>query len=223
MPSFQAPARWITVCSLLQILIPARSAVAQPIIPGRRVILVHGINDSARAMSTLQRRLESRGYQAFALSLKPNNASVTFDVMARQLDAFVSANIPAGEKFDLVAFSMGGLVSRFYVQNMEGYRHVRRFVTISTPNHGTIWAWLSGRPGVKQMRPDSDMLRQLNSDVGTLASLGYTSIYTPFDLSIVPASSSRMAVAHNVVIICPLHPLMVILPGPIHAVERALE
>jgi len=228
-------ARWITLCGLLQILFagsadghsPASAAQSRPPEPlpggGRRVVLVHGINDSAKSMRWMKRLFEARGWQVYAISLKPNDASIPFEVMARQLDAFVTATVPAGEKFDLVAFSMGGLVSRYYIQKMGGYGRVRRFVTLSTPNHGTLWAWLSGRAGVKEMRPGSEMLRDLNGEPGRLAALDYTSIYTPLDLSIVPAVSSRMPGARNVVVWVPLHPLMVRLPGPIRAAERALE
>jgi triacylglycerol lipase len=67
------------------------------------------------------------------------------------------------------------------------------------------------------------MLRELNGKAGQLLPLDYTSIYTPLDLTILPASSSRMPVARNVVAWCPLHPLMVWMPGPLRAVERALE
>jgi triacylglycerol lipase len=224
--SFSRPsALWITLCGLLQCFF-STSVPASPVqaaAHARRALLVHGIYDSERCMRTMKRLLEARGWQVRSISLKPNNASVPFDVMARQLDDFASASFPAGEKFDLVGFSMGGLVSRYYIQKMGGYRRVRRFVTVSAPNHGTVWAWLSGRSGVKQMRPGSPMLRDLNGDLGTLAALDYTSIYTPFDLSIVPAGSSRMPVGRNVVVWIPLHPLMVLMPGPLRAVERALE
>jgi len=223
---FTPPVCWITLCGLLQFLLPAprsSAAPAHPGFPARRVLLVHGINDSAKSMLWMQRLLESRGWQASAISLHPSNASVPFDVMARQLDTYVAATFPPGEKFDLVAFSMGGLVARYYIQNLGGAHRVRRFVTISTPNHGTLWAWLSGRAGVKQMRPGSPMLRQLNSDLSALVPLDYTSIYTPFDLSILPAASSRISIARNIVAWCPLHPLMVMMPSPLHAVLRALE
>jgi triacylglycerol lipase len=214
---------WIAVAGLLQLFFAgsARAIPAQAI-NGRRVLLVHGIHDSERCMRAMKRFLESQGWEVRSISIKPNNASVTFDEMARQLDVFAAANFPNGEKFDLVGFSMGGLVSRYYIQKMDGYRRVRRFVTVSTPNHGTAWAWLSGRSGVKQMRPDSEMLRELNGDVSRLAPLDYTSIYTPLDLTIVPASSSRMPGARNIVTWVPLHPLMVLMPAPLRAVERAL-
>lgn len=234
---------WITLCGLLQLIFsgaaqayarpaPGRSAgvdSAQPP-PGsfpschvKRVLLVHGIYNSGRYMGNMKRLLKSRGWEVYAVSLKPNDGSIGFDAMAGQLDAFVKANIPAGEKFDLVGFSMGGLVSRYYIQKMGGYKRVRRFVTLSTPNHGTLWAWLSGRTGVREMRPGSQMLRELNADVSKLAPLDYTSVYTPLDLTILPPSSSRMAVAHNVVSWVPLHALMVWMPGPLRVVEQALE
>jgi len=171
----------------------------------------------------MKRRLEARGWQVYGISLKPNDGSITFDAMGRQLKAFVTDHFRPGETFDIVAFSMGGLVSRYYIQKLGGAERVRRFVTISTPNHGTIWAWLSGRAGVKQMRPGSAMLRELNANTNALQQMNYTSIYTPLDLTIVPAASSRMAVGRNVIAWVPLHPLMVMMPGPLRAVERALE
>jgi len=230
---FRPGAVWMTLCGLLQLLFAgsaqahtAGPAGAQPLDGergGRRVLLVHGIYNSGKRMRTMRRLLEAHGWQVYAISLRPNDASISFEVMARQLDAFVTANVPSGEKFDLVGFSMGGLVCRYYIQKMGGYRRVRHFVTLSTPNHGTLWAWLSGREGVKEMRPGSPMLDDLNGDVSKLVPLDYTSIYTPLDLTIVPPSSSRMQVARNVVSWVPLHALMIYMPGPIHAVEQALE
>jgi triacylglycerol lipase len=225
----------ITLCGLVQLFfelfftgpLQGRAEAVSPTVPlarePRQVILVHGIYNSGERMWIIKRYLEERGWKVYRISLKPADASVPFDVMAAQLDAFVHANIPAGEKFDLVGFSMGGLVCRYYIQKMGGYLRVRRFVTLSTPNHGTFWARLGGFSGVRQMRPDSAMLRDLNGDVSKLVPLDYTSIYTPFDLSIIPATSSRMPMFRNVVLWVPLHPLMIMMPGPLRAVEQALE
>lgn len=226
----RARAIWVTLWGFAQLHVcgglhaaPIAMDSGRPANGGRWVVLVHGINDSARSMRWMQRALEADGRNVRAVSLKPNDASVPFEELARQLDGFVASNIPAGEKYDLVAFSMGGLVARYYIQKMGGGARVGRLVTISTPNHGTEWAWLSGRAGIKEMRPGSAMLRELNGNTAELARLSYTSIYTPLDLSIVPASSSRMMCARNVVAWAPAHALMVRLPGPIRAVERALD
>lgn len=190
---------------------------------GRWVVLVHGIHDSARSMRWVGRRLEQRGWTVRAVSLRPNDGSVTFEAMAGQLSRFVEAEVPAGEKCDVVGFSMGGLVARCYLQELGGGARVRRLVTLSTPNHGTAWAWLSGRAGVRQMRLGSNWLERLNADPRALERYDYTSIYTPLDLTIIPANSSRMPCAHNVIVWAPVHFLMVRLPTPLKAIEHALE
>ena len=223
---------WIALCGLIQLIFGGPAQGRMTVTPpsagaqaagGRYVLLVHGIYNSAIAMEPMKRFLESHGWQVYTISIRPNNASVSFETMAEQLRSFVDANIPAGRKFDLVGFSMGGLVCRYYVQKLGGDERVRRFVTLSTPNHGTIWANLGSLAGVKEMRPRSEMLRELNGDTSKLTELGYTSIYTPFDLSIVPARSSYMPGARNIIVWVPMHPLMVLMPAPLHAVRQALQ
>jgi triacylglycerol lipase len=223
-------ATWITAWGLVQFLFggnhDARPAPVRAIPPpadAKWAVLVHGIYNSSQSMELIKQDLKLRGWRVCAISLKPSDASITFEAMARQLDAFIKANVPAGKKFDLVAFSMGGLVCRYYIQKMGGYERVRRFVTLSTPNHGTLWACLSGRAGVKEMRPNSAMLRDLNGDASKLRGLNYTSIYTPLDLSIIPATSSRMPAAHNVMLWVPMHPFMVLFPAPLREVQQALD
>jgi triacylglycerol lipase len=226
----------IAVCSFFEMLVcgaarcstpasvdSARSADGQSGRPARVALLVHGIYNSAKCMAMLERRLRADGWQVYTVSILPNDASIGFEAMGAQLKAFIDSEMPAGDKFDLVGFSMGGLVCRYYLQKMGGASRVGRFVTISTPNHGTIWACLSGRAGVKEMRPNSAMIRELNANAGELEAHDYTSVYTPFDLTVVPATSSRMGVGRNVVCWAPLHPLMLCMPGPINAVRAALE
>src|SRR5271155_2403993 len=119
-------ASWITLCGMLQLFFSSSiraQSTPPPAQPGgspmaRRVLLVHGIYNSERAMRRMKQYLEARGWQACAISLRPSDASVSFDAMARQLEAFADSAFPNGEKFDLVAFSMGGLVSRYYIQKL---------------------------------------------------------------------------------------------------------
>jgi triacylglycerol lipase len=174
-------------------------------------------------MIWVKQTLEHRGWQVQSISLRPSDGSISFAVMAGQVYEFVAAHYGSDDKFDLVGFSMGGLVCRYYLQKLGGTSRVRRFVTISTPNNGSLWAWFGGGDGVREMRPGSEMLRELNRDAGGLAALNYTSIYTPLDLAIVPSFSSRLSVARNVIAWVPLHPLMLMLPKPLRMVAEALD
>jgi triacylglycerol lipase len=77
-------------------------------------------------------------------------------------------------------------------------KHVRKFVTLCAPHHGTITASLRNRPGAKQMRRRSAFLLDLNADAASLRQVGFTGLWTPTDLIILPARSSEVAHAQNV-------------------------
>lgn len=187
------------------------------------VVLVHGITDTFAIFQRMSGFLRRQGWSVFGLDLVPSNGDRGLDVLAEQLAEFAEANIPAGKQFDLVGFSMGGLVSRYYVQRLGGMDRVDRFVTISSPHNGTLAAYLSQRPGCVQMRPNSDFLMDLNRDIEQLARLNFTSIWTPNDLIILPATSSILPIGRNVQLRVPLHAWMVSDTKAIAAVTEALE
>jgi triacylglycerol lipase len=157
----------------------------------------------------MSRFLSDLGWTVYSLDLIPANGDAELNVLAEQLSKFIDQNVPAGQPFDLVGFSMGGLVSRYYVQRMGGINRVQRFITLSSPHNGTIAAYGSTRPGCLQMRPNSDFLNDLNRDLPMLEQLNFTSIWTSLDLIILPAKSSELSVGTNIQISVPLHPWMV--------------
>jgi len=187
------------------------------------VVLVHGIKDDARKMEPMAGQLRREGRVAFTITLKPCWGEVGIDELAGQLARFIDENIPITQKFDLIGFSMGGLVSRFYLQRMDGLCRVDHFITLATPHRGTLMAWLAWNKGGSQMRPNSVFLRDLNQDIATLGGVKFTSIWTPLDLMIIPAGSSRVAVGSEIKIWMPAHPLMVLHPKCIRAVAAELQ
>ena len=187
------------------------------------VILVHGIWKTHATFRRMSRHLTERGFDVHGLDLTPNDGRAGIDLLAGQVAAYVEATFPAGSPVDLLGFSMGGLVTRYYVQRLGGIERVRRFITISAPHHGTRWARLRDLPGYLHMRPDSALLRDLNSDVGMLARLDFTSIWTPLDLMISPPVSSRLPVGDEVLVTAPLHALMLEDPRSFKAVAAALS
>lgn len=186
------------------------------------VLLIHGMKDTSRKMRRLARHLRECGRETHALDLLPSWGEIALDVLAQRIADYVEKTFPPGERIDLVGFSMGGLVSRYYVQRLGGLERVRRFITISTPHRGSLLAWLIPTPGCRQMRPGSDFLRDLDRDAERLAEVGFTSIWTPFDLIILPAHSSIVPCAKNQRLWCVAHPLMVYQPCALRAVEAAL-
>jgi triacylglycerol esterase/lipase EstA (alpha/beta hydrolase family) len=156
------------------------------------VLLVHGIWDTGEKLADIARALERAGCpRTECISLTPNDGSAPLMELARQV---ASAAEALGDRIDLVGFSMGALISRAYLQRLGGKERVRRFVSIAGPHHGTLWARFA-RPelrGVRDMRSDSALLRDLASDGDPYGRVEVHTLWTPFDGMIVPPRSSRI-------------------------------
>lgn len=192
------------------------------------VLLVHGFQDDAKKMQAMARALRRNGWTVLTPTLSPSGCQVGNEVLAQQLSDFIEANVPHDSRCDLVGFSMGGIICRYYLQRLGGIARVNRFVAISVPEHGTWWAsfcppeslrW----PGAAQLRADSVFLRDLNADIQVLNQVRFTTMWTPLDLMILPSASSRMSVGSETKVWAPFHPLMVWLPSCHRAVAAALS
>jgi triacylglycerol lipase len=191
--------------------------------PRNPVLLVHGIWDTGRIFQVLSNYLRRLGWLVYDLDLEPNNGDAKLEMLAQQVAGFVDRTFDLTTPIDLVGFSMGGIVSRYYVQRLGGRDRVQRLITVSAPHHGTWVSYGSQRPGCIQMRPNSPFLQDLNRDVETLAQLNLTSIWTPFDAMIVPANSSVLSIGRNVKVPVAVHAWMVRDLRSLQAIAAALS
>jgi len=173
------------------------------------VFLVHGFCDDDSKMKHIAKSLLTEGYTVYSTKLEPSAGQLGIDDLALQLNDFIKSNVKDEQRIDLVGFSMGGLICRYYLQKLNGLCRTDHFISISTPHHGTITAFTLWNKGALQMRYNSAFLLDLNNDLDKLNTLHFLSIWTPFDLMIVPASSSHVAVGCEKKVNCILHPLMV--------------
>jgi pimeloyl-ACP methyl ester carboxylesterase len=119
----------------------------------RPVVLLHGIDDTSALFHHMVPQLELAGLRTHAMNLVPRNGDAGLDHLAAQVAAWIEANFAAEQSIDLVGFSMGGLVARYYIQRLGGVERVRRFITMSSPHKGTWTAFLRWNRGARQMRP----------------------------------------------------------------------
>ncbi|MEA5514916.1 triacylglycerol lipase [Nodularia sp. UHCC 0506] len=187
------------------------------------VLLIHGIDDTGAVFNKMVGYLRHLGWSVYTLDLVPNNGEVGLDILAQQVADYVINIFAPEQPIDLIGFSMGGIVSRYYLQRLGGINRVQRFISISSPHHGTMVAYASQRHGCLQMRPNSEFLQDLNADVMMLGQLNFTSIWTPYDLMIVPAKSSQMPLGKEVLVPVVLHSWMLTDARSLAAVVSALS
>lgn len=185
---------------------PADVAVKIGDTPPKRVVIVHGIFDTKLTLIPLRKSLQRAGFHCLLPSLDPADGRSGLEPMARQLGETIDREFGPDEPFSIVAFSMGGLVSRHYLQNLGGAERCTGFHTIATPHNGTYLAYLYPGTGTKQMRPDSPFLTALNEDDSIFDTIPTTSYRTPFDGVIIPSRNSDWEKADNIAIKSFLHP-----------------
>ncbi|MEM1055003.1 MAG: alpha/beta fold hydrolase [Bacteroidota bacterium] len=156
----------------------------------RPVLLVPGFLDGPGSFALLARRLEREGFETHALTLSPRLATCSLHHFARQVDE-------AAEQFaevDVVGFSMGGLVSRLWVQRYGGAAKVNRLITLASPHNGSKVAHLVPQQAAREMRPGSDLLDDLRQDVEMLEDVRFASLWTPYDFTVLPGRSGELPV-----------------------------
>lgn len=188
------------------------------------VVLVHGLYDTAAKFKTLASHLRQQGWFVATPSLTPNDGSGCLAALAHQVANFIDSQFEPGQAIDLLGFSMGGLVTRYYLQRLGGIERVRRYINISAPNHGSILAYSLPLKGISQMRPLSNFILDLNRDWEQYqARLQVTTLWTPFDLMVLPATSSCLGWGKETALPVWVHAWMLKDPRTLVQVTQALS
>jgi triacylglycerol lipase len=190
--------------------------------PVRRVVLVHGFLETGSAFSQMKRRLEKQGVQCLIAKLRPSDGRGGLDKLAEGLKRDIDATYGPDQTISVIGFSMGGVVSRYYLQKLGGAARCEKFFTISSPHHGTLAAKIYPTKGAVQMRPDSEFLKDLAETDSNLGDMPVVSYRTPLDLIILPPTSSVWDRAVNIEHPALLHPLMVTSNTVISDIEKRL-
>lgn len=190
--------------------VPCTPSAAHP----RPVVLVNGTFSNAII-----------SWNAFAPLLKNNGYCVyTFNyggpLVLGQIGALGPIAASAGElktevdnvlaatgasKVDIVGWSQGGMMPRYYLKNLGGAAKVNALVGLSPSNHGTTIVGdqsnpLTGGlcPACNQQAAGSDFLTRLNAGDETPGDVSYTQISTRYDEVVVPYTSAFLAAGPQV-------------------------
>jgi pimeloyl-ACP methyl ester carboxylesterase len=122
---------------------PDPAAVQDRVTKAQRIALfIHGIIGDTREMAASLQRGGAADCYDLVLTFDYENLQEPIADTARALrDRLVAVGLGPdhGRCLDLIAHSMGGLVSRWFIEREGGNRVVRRLIMLGTPNGGSPW------------------------------------------------------------------------------------
>ena len=107
------------------------------------ILFIHGWTGDASNWNTMKLRFYNDGWlgerlKSFTFIDTMNYTSEGNIVNAESIENWVNEtlNDTGAEKIDIIAHSMGGLSSRYYIKFLDGIDKVDEFVSIASPHHG---------------------------------------------------------------------------------------
>jgi pimeloyl-ACP methyl ester carboxylesterase len=159
---------------------------------GTPIILIHGIIDNHTVFAFLRRALNRRGFGR-VITLNYSPLSDDIPRVARRLKSLVEkVHRETGyERVHVIGHSMGGVVARYYVQCLGGDKRVHTLVTLGSPHGGTMPANLVPHSVVKQLRPGSKIMRELDAPAPGCRTR-MVAIWSDLDQIIIPKRNARI-------------------------------
>ena len=166
----------------------------------RPIFLVHGLWNNPKLFDKLIKKVKENDYELYRPHLPHKFGKTSLRHLARDLDFKIEELVGPKREIDIVGFSMGGLISRLWLQNHNGFLRTKRFFSIGTPHFGTYTAQLipsSFFSGIAEMKKGSNLLSQLNNDLTTLEKIECISFFTKWDLMSFPGWQAKLSVGYS--------------------------
>lgn len=175
-----------------------------PLAASTPIVLVHGTFHNRSGFVIMKRMLSRFGFR-YVDTMNYNVIGHDVAQLAAQLAVHVEAvcEQTGAEKVHLVGHSLGGIVSRYYVQVLEGHHRVHTCITLGSPHQGTYAAWISRAKAVRQLRPDSELYETL-ARAHKPPDVRFVAFYSNLDGLVLPPSNAKLVDpdlhAHNILV-----------------------
>lgn len=94
--------------------------------------------------------------------------------------------------FEILAHSMGGLVTRLALRNAKRAARISHLLTLGTPHQGTRLATLGASTYLRQLQVDSPVFQALNASEASPLPYALTSIWTQRDILVLPSQHATL-------------------------------
>jgi len=165
------------------------------------IILIHGLWNTSSIFSSITSKLDDIGIEYFAPTLKHSYGMTSIIDLTNTLNELILEKYGFKRELDILGFSMGGIIGRYWIQNFNGYKRTRKFISIGSPHKGTLIAQcVPNYPfrGISEMKIKSRFLRQLAKNDFFLDDINCINFFTYWDLMVFPSWLTNLNVGKKI-------------------------
>ncbi len=155
----------------------------------RPIILIHGLWNNSEIFKQVFKKLDNHKVEYFAPTLSHKFGMVSIEKLAQSLDKEIINKFGIDTEIDIVGFSMGGIIGRYWIKKLKGFKRTKRFISIGSPHNGTFTAQFVPRyplKGISEMKINSVLLKGLSLENNLLENIECISFFTVWDLMVFP-------------------------------------
>jgi triacylglycerol lipase len=157
------------------------------------ILLVHGFIENHAIFNVMERALRRRGFQmltAYDYGLLTHSIPRAAIRLGETIEKL--ATLSGYERIHVIGHSLGGLITRYYVQRLGGDSCIHTLVTLGTPHKGTHLARIAPLlPLVRQLTPSSPIIREL-AEPAQGCRTRFIAFHSDIDPVIVPSGNARL-------------------------------
>ena len=151
--------------------------------------MIHGLWNTSAIFNSLLKKLDYYDIEYYAPTLEHCFGRISIIDLAESLDVLITKKYGDESEIDILGFSMGGIIARYWIKKFNGYLKTRKFISIGSPHHGTLTAQLVPKKffkGISEMKINSSLLRELSNNDYLLKDIDCISFYTRWDFMVFP-------------------------------------
>ncbi|HEX2849339.1 MAG TPA: alpha/beta fold hydrolase [Acidimicrobiales bacterium] len=157
------------------------------------VLLVHGYGHNRSGWFLVERLLRDAGFTSVHTMNYVAFGREGVPELARRLAARVAEiqRLTGAEKVHVVGHSNGGVLIRWFIQELGGDEVVDTAITVASPHEGTVAALVAPGPCARDLRPGSNVMRRLAIGARPMP-VRWIAFYSNLDALVVPAPSAKL-------------------------------
>ena len=187
------------------------------------IILIHGLWNTSSIFSLISSKLDEKEVEYFAPTLNHAFGMTSIVELTNLIDQLIVEKYGLEQEIDILGFSMGGIIGRYWINKFNGHKRTKRFITIGSPHNGTLTSQLVPKypfRGISEMKINSSLLRDLANYDYFLNDIDCISFFTYWDLMVFPGWRANLNVGEKISLNIFKHRNLV--RNPV-AVERIIE